>query len=233
MNALAVGPDVAEAERLLGCLRRLGYQGRSVTTGAAALRSFAGNDLVLLDLVLPDIDGLVVCREIREAGDTPVIAFAGGEGGEADRVRGLHAGADDCMAKPYGLREVAARIQAVMRRARREDPEPEVIVRGDLCVEPTRRQVSLGERPIPLTRKEFELLHLLAAEPDRVFSRQELMERIWQDDSAASRWSARASRTLDTHVGTLRQKIGCSDWIVTVRGVGFRLGDHARREAVR
>ncbi len=225
MYVLAVGPDMAEAARLLECLCQLGYEGRSITTGAAALRSFAGSDLVLLDLNLPDLDGLAVCRGIRDAGDTPVIAFAGGCGGKTDLVRGLQAGADDCVAKPYELREVAARIQAVMRRACREGPEPDVIVRGDLCVDPARRYVSLGEREISLTRKEFELLRLLTAEPDRVLSRQELMARVWQDDSATSSWSARASRTLDTHIGTLRNKLGCRDWIVTVRGVGFRLGD--------
>lgn len=228
MYALAVASDAADSERLLSCLSRLGYQARSIATGEAALQSFAGSDLVLLDLELPDIDGLEVCRGIREAGDTPVIAFAGGDGGEADRVLGLQAGADDCMAKPYGLREVAARIRAVMRRAHRIGPKPDVIAHGELCVDPVRRQVRLGDRPIPLTRKEFELLHLLASDPHRVFSRQELMSRIWQDDGVASRRAARATRTLDTHVGTLRNKIGCGDWIVTVRGVGFRLGsgDH-------
>ncbi len=230
MYALAIESDVAAAERLRQCLCRLGYQARSVTRGEEALRLFGGTDLVLLDLELPDIDGLEVCRNIRMAGDTPIIAFAGG-GGEADRVLGLQAGADDCMAKPYGLRELAARIEAVTRRARRITAEFHAIVRGELCVDPVRRCVSLGDRPISLTRKEFELLHLLASDPERVFSRQELMSRIWQDDSAASRRAARASRTLDTHVGTLRNKIGAGEWIVTVRGVGFRLGHGDRRVA--
>ena len=232
MHALAVHSDAAEAERLLRCLGWLGYQARSVTTGISALRALDGAELVLLDLELPDIDGLEVCRAIRQDGGTPVIAFAGGDGGEADRVLGLRAGADDCVTKPYGLREVAARIEAVMRRARRPACEPTAIVRGDLCVDPVRHRVSIRGEPIPLTRKEFELLHLLASDPDRVFSRQELMSRIWQDDAAGSRRSARADRTLDTHVGTLRNKIGSGAWIVTIRGVGFRLGDSGREKAL-
>jgi DNA-binding response OmpR family regulator len=228
--ALAIEADAAAAERLRSCLCRLGYQVRSVTRGEDALRAFGGTDLVLLDLELPDIDGLEVCRDIRKAGDTPIIAFAGGEG-EADRILGLQAGADDCMAKPYGLRELTARIEALMRRARPVGAESDVIAHGELRVDPVRRCVRLGDRPISLTRKEFELLHLLASDPERVFSRQELMSRIWQDDSASSRRAARASRTLDTHVGTLRNKIGSGDWIVTVRGVGFRLGSGERPAA--
>ncbi|WP_433788707.1 response regulator transcription factor [Actinoplanes sp. CA-252034] len=225
MLALAVEPDAIQAERLLGYVGGLGYQVRAVATGKDALHAFEDCDLVLLSLDLPDIDGHEVCRDIRKAGDTPVIAFAGGNGAEGDRVLGLQAGADDCMARPYGLREVAARIDAVMRRARRTAAEPEVVTRGELRVDAVRHEVGIGDRVIPLTRKEFELIRVLASEPDRVFSRQELMARIWQDDGGAPSRAARSSRTLDTHVGTVRHKIGSGGWIVTVRGVGFRLGD--------
>ncbi|RGC69348.1 Sensory transduction protein regX3 [Micromonospora sp. MW-13] len=221
MHVLAVEHDGFAAERLVGCVRRLGYRVTSVPTGREALSSFDGSDLVLLDLDLPDIDGLDVCRNIRAAGDTPVIAFTSG-GGEADRVLGLQAGADDCMGKPYGLRELSARMEALLRRAS-PARDTGALQRGALRIDPAIRQVSVGRCLVPLTRKEFDLLYLLASDPDRVFTREELMARVWQDGGAVAR-SSRASRTLDTHVGTLRQKIGSGGWIVTVRGVGFRLG---------
>jgi DNA-binding response OmpR family regulator len=167
MYALAVEPDPAAAEHLLRCLDRLGYEATAVATGEQALQRFGENDLVLLDLDLPDIDGLDVCRGIRRACDTAVIAFAGG-GAEADRVLGLQAGADDCITKPYGLREVAARIEAITRRMRRKTPDLDILRHGELRIDPVRRCVWLGKRPIALTRKEFELLHLLASDPDRL-----------------------------------------------------------------
>ncbi len=223
MHVLAVEDDGFAAEQLASCARRLGYRATSVQTGREALSSFDGSDLVLLDLDLPDIDGLDVCRGIRAAGDTPVIAFTSG-GSEADRVLGLQAGADDCMGKPYGLRELAARMEALLRRTGPARDGGGVLRRGALGIDPALRQVTMGRRPVPLTRKEFDLLYLLASNPDRVFTREELMARVWQDGGAVARRSSRASRTLDTHVGTLRQKIGSGGWIITVRGVGFRLG---------
>lgn len=222
MHVLAVEHDGHAGERLVACARRLGHCASLVRTGGEALASFDSSDLVLLDLDLPDIDGLDVCRGIRAAGSTPVIAFTGGDG-EADRVLGLQAGADDCITKPYGLRELAARMEAVLRRAGgQRDTGP--VQRGLLRIDPARREVTLGRRTLPLTRKEFDLLHLLASNPERIFTREELMARIWQDGGAMLRRSSRASRTLDTHVGTLRNKIGSGASIVTVRGVGFRLG---------
>jgi DNA-binding response OmpR family regulator len=224
MHVLAVEHDGLAAERLVGCARRLGYRASSVHTGREALDVFDGSDLVLLDLDLPDIDGLDVCRGIRAAGDTPVIAFTSGNT-EADRVLGLQAGADDCMGKPYGLRELSARMEALLRRTSLAR-EGGALRRGPLRIDPRLREVTVDGRVVPLTRKEFDLLHLLASNPDRVFTREELMARVWQDGSACARRSSRASRTLDTHVGTLRNKIGSGGWIVTVRGVGFRLGIH-------
>lgn len=168
------------------------------------------------------MDGLDVCRRIRAEGDTPLIAFTSGTS-EADRVLGLQAGADDCMGKPYGLRELAARMEALLRRScmtRRSG----VLQRGLLRIDPAIRQVTVDGRVVSLTRKEFDLLYLLASDPDRVFTRDELMARVWQDTGSANRRASRASRTLDTHVGSLRNKIGSGGWILTVRGVGFRLG---------
>jgi DNA-binding response OmpR family regulator len=222
MHVLAVEHDGSAADRLVACARRLGYHATSVRTGKEALSSFDGSDLVLLDLDLPDIDGLDVCRGIRAAGGTPVIAFASGIS-EADRVLGLQAGADDCMGKPYGLRELAARMEALVRRSNLSRDNG-AVQRGSLRIDPTMRHVSVDGQVVPLTRKEFDLLYLLASNADRVFTREELMTRVWQDGGAVARRFSRASRTLDTHVGTLRNKIGSGGWIVTVRGVGFRLG---------
>jgi DNA-binding response OmpR family regulator len=220
MRAFVVDGDVSTAERLVGCLQLLGFQPRVVGTGGEALHAFRGHDLVLLNLNLPDIDGHRVCRSIRAAGDTPVIALA--TGGEGARVLGLRAGADDCLDTTFGTTELVARIQAVMRRMRRSATEEDVLVRGQLRIEPRVCRALVSGRPIPLTRKELALLSLLASEPERVFTREELMARIWQDGDAVNRRGARASRTLDTHVNTLRNKIGNESWIATVRGVGFR-----------
>ncbi|MFY1681811.1 response regulator transcription factor [Micromonospora sp. WMMD730] len=222
MHVLAVEHDGFAADRLVGCARRLGCRATPVHSGREALSSFEDSDLILLGLDLPDIDGLDVCRHIRAAGDIPIIAFSTGNS-EADRVLGLQAGADDCMGKPYGLRELAARMEALLRRTY-PARDGGILQYGALRIDPALRQVAVGLHPLALTRKEFDLLYLLASNPDRVFTREELMARVWQDGAAVARRSSRASRTLDTHVGTLRQKIGTAGSIITVRGVGFRFG---------
>lgn len=172
-------------------------------------------DLVLLDLELPDLDGLEVCRGIRSANDIPIIAVTA-RGTELDRVLGLQAGADDYVVKPYGFRELMARMDAVMRRARPPANAPHVVSRGPLRIDVGSREVSVDGRIVDVTRKEFDLLYLLAAQPDTVIPRKRVIHQVWGDS-----WSR---RTVDTHVSSLRHKLGCSDWIITVRGVGFRLG---------
>jgi DNA-binding response OmpR family regulator len=134
-------------------------------------------------------------------------------------VLSLQSGADDCIVKPCGFREVLARIGAVMRRAGSHVPLSQAISRGALLIDPGSRQVRVGNRTIEATRKEFDLLYELASVPENVLSRKELMARVWSDE-----WGM-ASRTVDTHVSTLRNKLGDGGWIVTVRGVGYRLGD--------
>ena len=172
---------------------------------------------MLLDLGLPDFDGVEVCREIRAGSDTPVIALITGSA-ELDRVLSLQAGADDCMVKPYSFRELVARINAVMRRVDIPAAEFYAISYGQLQIDPRRRLVSLDGEPVEVTRKEFDLLHALATRPDAVISRKELMSKVWSDNWATS------SRTVDTHISTLRSKLGDGDWIITVRGIGYRLG---------
>jgi DNA-binding response OmpR family regulator len=217
VRVLVVENEDDAMEDLVCGLRRHGYEVDRVTTGAAALTVHRSADLVLLELDLPDLDGLEVCRGIRAAGDTPIIAVTH-RGAELDRVLGLQAGADDYLVKPYGFRELLARIEAVMRRVRPRIPRPRSITHGPLHVDPATRQVWLHDRPVSLTRKEFDFLHLLAAQPGTVVSRQQLMAKVWDYDEV------NPSRTIDTHVSSLRSKLGESGWIVTVRGVGFKLG---------
>ncbi|MEU7553017.1 response regulator transcription factor [Streptomyces sp. NPDC044571] len=216
-RVLVVEDDAAEAETRVRDLRRQGYSASSVDTGAEALRTHQHSDLVLLDLDLPDIDGLEVCRLIREAGDKPIISVTARDT-ELDRVLALQAGADDCVVTSCGLREMTARIEAVLRRAHPQ-PEPTRIISLDpLHIDVGTREARLHGEPVNLTGKEFDLLHTLAANPDGVVSRRELMARVWDTS-----W-AHSSRTIDTHVSSLRAKLGASRWIITVRGVGYRMG---------
>ncbi|QTE01601.1 Sensory transduction protein regX3 [Streptomyces cyanogenus] len=199
-------------------LRRHGYRVEGAATGTKALQVHRNADLVLLDLDLPDLDGLEVCRNIRASSQTPVIAVTARES-ELDRVLVLQAGADDCMTKPYGIRELMARMDAIMRRIQPQWPLEQVIEHWPLRIDVNSREVRLDGRLIEVTRKEFDLLHLLASWPDTVIPRQQLTAQVW-GDSVPLR-----GRTIDTHVSSLRSKLGSSSWIVTVRGVGFRLGN--------
>lgn len=217
LRVLVVENETRAADSLVQGLRRHGYRADSVATGARALQAHQGADLILLDLDLPDLDGLEVCRSIRATSRTPIIAVTARDS-ELDRVLGLQAGSDDYMVKPYGFRELMARMEAIMRRVRPEQPLKQVIAHGSLRIDAGTREIRLAGRPVEATRKEFDLLHLLASQPDTVISRKQLMAQVWDDT-----WS-RPGRTIDTHVSSLRGKLGAKSWIVTVRGVGFRLG---------
>ncbi|MFB6923541.1 response regulator transcription factor [Streptomyces noursei] len=223
MHVLLAESDRQSGDILRQAMRRHGYEVELTDNGANALKSYEGYDLILLDLELPDIDGLEVCRSIRESSDVPIIAFTG-HGTELDRVLCLQAGCDDCMVKPYGLRELLARIEAVMRRVRPRPVEGRSIAYGPLQIDRDGREVFLNEEPVKLTRKEFDLLHLLASQPARVFSREQLMDKVWGPRGPRGTLGAKLTRTIDTHVSSLRGKLGSSEWIITVRGVGFRFG---------
>ncbi|MEV0675314.1 response regulator transcription factor [Actinosynnema sp. NPDC050436] len=215
-RVLVVESNVSDKENLVTWLRRQGHDVYSVETGSEAVRLHHNADLVLLDLELPDLDGIEVCRAIRAVCDVPLIAVTA-RSAELDCVLGLQSGADDYLVKPYGFRELMARIDAVMRRARpRAAPAP-TVSRGSLRIDAKLREVILAGKRIELTRKEFDLLYLLASHPETVVPRSAIMEQVWGDS-----WSR---RTVDTHVSSLRNKLGSNEWIVTVRGVGFRLGE--------
>lgn len=224
VQVLIVADEAEATEALSRGLQRHGHQTVDVSTGSRALREYHDVDLILLDLELPDIDGLEVCRSIRAACATPIITFTDGAT-ELDRILGLQAGSDDCMDKPYVFHELMARIDAVMRRVRpkRRGESQKALSYGTLRIDPAIREALLRETPVELTRKEFDLLYHLASHPGVVISREELMAEIW-GHPVRHGLGPRASRTIDTHVSTLRSKLGDSSWIVTVRGVGFRFG---------
>jgi DNA-binding response OmpR family regulator len=213
MRVLLVEDDLRFATALTAALRRSGYHVDHSPTAAAALAA-APHDLVLLDLGLPDADGLDVCRRLRQHSEVAIIMLTA-RGEEQDRVTGLRCGADDYVVKPFGFAELQARIEAVLRRVR---PRPAgVHVVGDLRVDLDRHHAYLGAKPIPLTRKEFELLAVLAAQPEVAVRREQLIEEVWHTS-----WRG-TSRTLDVHMATLRSKIGVGAQIQTIRGVGYRL----------
>ncbi|MER5876310.1 response regulator transcription factor [Streptomyces sp. NPDC001910] len=222
-QVLVVEQNVENAAAMVGDLRRQGFTARSVGTGERALRAAGDADLLLFSLELPDIDGLELCRELRNSGETALIAVTDADDA-LGRVLALNAGADDCVVKTWGFREIGARIEAVLRRSQPRQVLPDAISLRHLHIDPRRREVRLHDRLVGVTSKEFELLYTLAATPETVVTRKELMARVW-----GSNWG-HTSRTIDTHVSSLRAKLGSSGWIITVRGVGYRMG-HAWRMA--
>ena len=215
MHVLLVEDEDAIADPLAEGLRREGFTVTRAATGAEALAA-SESDVVLLDLRLPDIDGLDVCRKIRERSDVPIIVVTA-RGEEADRVVGLELGADDYVVKPFGIRELIARIRAVTRRGRGAAPEEDIVQVGELELDGRARRVRLGSHELELTPKEFDLLTALARDPGAVLSRRRLLEEVWETSWYGS------TKTIDVHVAALRRKLGDPDWIETVRGIGFRL----------
>jgi DNA-binding response OmpR family regulator len=210
---LVVEDDDAIAEPLTHGLQREGYAVTRVATGQEALEH-ADVDLVLLDLGLPDLHGYEVCRRIRARASTPIIVITA-RGDEVDRVVGLELGADDYVVKPFGYRELAARIRAVGRRSIPEAVAVQHI--GSLAIDRRTRKVWSGDAEVALAPKEFDLFALLAEDAGAVVTRQQILEQVWDPH-----WYG-PTKTLDVHVATLRKKLGQPQLIETVRGVGFRL----------
>ncbi|MGW0477190.1 winged helix-turn-helix domain-containing protein [Streptomyces coeruleorubidus] len=269
LRVLLIEDDETIAEPLTEGLGHFGLTVDHVATGADGLRG-PYNDVVLLDLGLPDMDGIDVCRGIRQVSDVPIVILSA-RGEEADRVLGLELGADDYLAKPFSVRELVARVRAVTRRTQRtqqpfpetpgtsnspaapgtsEPPPPYEAASsptyepapalsydppatpsydpapdpphdpGPLVVDRRTRQVWVGDSPVPLTPKEFDLLALLSEDPGAVYSRQQILDRVWDPHYDGP------TKTLDVHVAALRRKLGHPAWIRTLRGVGFRLAVH-------
>jgi DNA-binding response OmpR family regulator len=219
MRILLVEDDDRLVAALTPALQRANLQVRRVSTAAEALTAHGDADLILLDMGLPDQDGLTVCRQIRAASGVPIIAVTARREKSAV-VSALREGVDDYVTKPFSTAELMARIDAVMRRFGQQVAEPVSDV-GDLCIDQGARQAYLAGRPLALTRKEFDLLGMLVQGNGDLVTREALMETIWETS-----WVG-ASRTLDVHVATLRSKLGQPALIETVRGVGYRLASVA------
>lgn len=216
MKVLLVEDDPSIAASLVEGLQTNGFTVTHVSTGAGAL-SAPSVDVVLLDIGLPDMDGFDVCRQIRQSSMVPIILLTA-RSEELDRVVGLELGADDYVTKPFGFRELVARIRAVTRRAGMADPVVSgPIVLGSLSIDERTRRALLDGEELQLTTKEFDLLVYLAAEPGVVHRRTDILEHVWDVN-----WYG-PTKTLDAHIAALRKKLGNPEWIQAVRGVGFRL----------
>ncbi len=218
---LIVDDEAAMLQSMRYFLEQEGYRVIAAETGAGALRAAADEhpDLVIVDIMLPDIDGLELTRRLRR--DTPVpIIMVSARGDEVDKVVGLEVGADDYLAKPFGHREFIARVRAVLRRGSLGGV-PERLEVGPVVIEPARRGVSVRGRPVEMPRKEFDLLRVLAERAGEVVSRRELLESVWGEDFFGE------EKTLDVHISRLRQRLeenpDSPRLIHTVRGIGYRL----------
>ena len=223
---LLVEDDQGIAEALIELLESEGYRvwHTDHASGAEDLLEEAHPDLILLDIMLPDTDGLVLCSELRARWAAPIVLLSATQR-KSDPIIGLRLGADDFIAKPFDTRDLLARLEAVLRRAALARPgqanEPEVYRLGPMTIDIARRSITHNETPLQFTPTEFRLLATLASGPDRVFSREELANRVWGYDSIGE------SRVVDVHIRRLRQKLDESNVtdpvIVTLRGFGYKL----------
>ncbi|MFG2343913.1 response regulator transcription factor [Streptomyces phaeochromogenes] len=221
MRVLLVEDDEPVAQSLRRGLLRYGFEVAWVATGGDALAHEDPYDVVLLDLGLPDTDGLDVCKALRKRGDIPIIVISA-RSDETDRVVGLELGADDYVTKPFGVREVIARIRAVMRRAHPRTAAEAAAAGPDrygsrLTVDRKAARVRLDGEEVALAPKEYDLLAFLTEEPGALMSREQIMEAVWD-----ANWFG-PTKTLDVHVAALRRKLAGAITIEAVRGVGFRL----------
>lgn len=221
MNILLVEDDPSVAASVIDGLENASMIVEHVATGtnAIAAAKAATHDLILLDLGLPDMDGQDVCRTIRETSTTPIIILSA-RSEEIDRVLALEFGADDYMVKPFGMRELVARIRAVSRRSGPSDVVPQAAIQelGPIKIDRRTQRVFINDEDVYLTPKEFDLLAYLATDPGAVYRRNDIMSEVWDTN-----WYG-TTKTVDAHVAALRKKLGNQDWIEAVRGVGFRLG---------
>ena len=215
MRLLIVEDDPGIAASLCDGLQRHGFDVHHTTSGREAVGLAAEFDLVLLDLGLPDVDGTDVCREIRAHTTVPIIVITA-RGDEIDRVVLLELGADDYLVKPFGFRELVARIGAVTRRTTAPVSDAPVQQLGAIRIDRDARRVQVDGTEIDLTPKEYDLLSMLAERPGAVRTREDIIDQVWDTN-----WFG-PTKTLDVHISALRRKLGHPDWITTIRGVGYR-----------
>ena len=230
VSLLIVEDDENISSAISEYFSRAGYDVKTVEDGLMGVKAALDDppDAVVLDLMLPKMDGLAVCRELREKANQMPILMLTAKDDVVDKVLGLEMGADDYITKPFSLRELEARIKSVLRRSRTpvnaaggQDEEP--VVRGRLRIDPARREVTIGERQVELTPKEFDLLRLFATNPGRVFPRKYLLEKIWDYSYEGY------DRTIDSHINRLRAKIEENpenpQMVLTVWGIGYKFSD--------
>jgi DNA-binding response OmpR family regulator len=229
ISLLVVEDDENISSAISEYFSRAGYNVKTVEDGLMGVKTALDDppDAVVLDLMLPKMDGLAVCRELREKANYLPILMLTAKDDVVDKVLGLEMGADDYITKPFSLRELEARIKSVLRRSRTpnadgaKDEAP--IKRGRLRIDPARREVTIGERQVDLTPKEFDLLRLFAANPGRVFPRKYLLEKIWDYSYEGY------DRTIDSHINRLRAKIEENpenpQMVLTVWGIGYKFSD--------
>ncbi len=220
-RVLVVDDDVTVREVVVSYLRAGGHEVAESADGETALKQMraAPADLVVLDLMMPGIDGLEVCRRLRAIGDVPIIMLTA-LGSETDRVVGLESGADDYVTKPFSPRELVLRVDALLRRAgERSAPDTGQLTDGDLVVDSARHEARLAGEPLPLTSREFDLLRFFVGNPGTAYSREELLAQVWG-------WSFGDQSTVTVHVRRLREKVESDPTkptrLVTVWGVGYR-----------
>jgi two-component system, OmpR family, alkaline phosphatase synthesis response regulator PhoP len=202
-------------------LKNSGYEVRSAATGAEAIQQLQTGpvSLILLDLMLPDVDGIDLARRLRQRWDVPILMLTARDE-DVDKIIGLEVGADDYMTKPFNPRELVARVKAILRRSapQRREREEKVMRHGELVIDAGRREVRVGETEVQLAPKEFDLLWELLDHKGLVLTRDQLLERVWGYTFAGD------TRTVDVHVRQLRRKLGEASPIVTVWGVGYKVG---------
>ena len=228
-SVLVVEDEASIASFVSLYLKNAGYEVRTASNGSEALASAQSDQpsLIVLDLMLPDIDGIEICRRLRQKSDVPILMLTARDE-DVDKIIGLEVGADDYMTKPFNPRELVARVKSILRRStsdRRKDPESAVLQHGDLVIDAGRREVKVGSDEIQLAPKEFDLLWELLDHRGLVLTRDQLLERVWGYTFAGD------TRTVDVHVRQLRRKLGEASPIVTVWGVGYKVSP--ARDAVK
>jgi two-component system OmpR family response regulator len=213
-------PNIREV--ITFALERAGFATATARNGSEALQQVRRGpvDLIVLDIGMPEMDGLEVCRQIRKTSEVPIL-FLSARDEEIDRILGLEIGGDDYVTKPFSARELVARINVILKRARGGERRPVALSHGSVRLDAARHAVWFGETPVTLTALEFEILAAFMARPELVFSREQLMEAAYGAGTYVS------DRTIDSHIRNLRAKFaeaGCTAVVETVHGVGFRLG---------